>query len=383
MKPLTQPKERQITLKHLYINDQKMIGIKFYPDKLIQTLVKQLPDVKWSQPYGMAYIPNKGNNLDVIFDTFKAVGWINCSNFFPNKPIHAGNESLTVDAYRKRKPRDNWRFCPEEFYQKLEVRMYSMNTAKIYIGMFERFINYYPKVDNLMSLSEIDIKNYLQKLVLEKKSDTYINQSINAIKFYYEVVKEMPNRFYSIERPIKKETLPKVLSKESVLKMISSCRNIKHKCIISLLYSAGLRRNELLQLKIEDIDSDRMLITVRQSKGNKDRITLLSKQLLIELRMYYKAYKPKTYLFEGSDGGLYSPTSVARIIYRAAKNANIQKRVTPHMLRHSFATHLLESGTDLRYIQSLLGHSSSRTTEIYTNVALNGLEKIQNPLDLT
>ena len=140
--------------------------------------------------------------------------------------------------------------------------------------------------------------------------------------------------------------------------------------------------DELINLEISDIDSERMLITVRQSKGKKDRITLFSKKLLEDLRTYYLAHRPKKYLFEGAGGGQYSPTSVARIIYRAAKKAKIQKKVTPHMLRHSFATHLLESGTDLRYIQSLLGHSSSRTTEIYTNVALNGIENIRNPLDL-
>jgi integrase/recombinase XerD len=192
----------------------------------------------------------------------------------------------------------------------------------------------------------------------------------------------MPNRFYEVERPIKKETLPKVISKESVLAMIDTSHNIKHKCIISLLYSAGLRRSELIDLKIEDIDSQRMTIMVKQGKGKKDRLTLLSQRLLLDLRQYFLEYRPKTYLFESPNGGQYSGTSVGKIIDYAAKSAKIKQKVTPHMLRHSFATHLLETGTDLRYIQALLGHSSSTTTEIYTHVATNNLSKIKNPLDL-
>jgi len=164
----------------------------------------------------------------------------------------------------------------------------------------------------------------------------------------------MPNRFYSIERPRKETKLPKVLSKEDVLSMINCTRNLKHKCIISLLYSTGLRRGELLNLKLIDIDSKRMVIRVEGAKGNKDRFTLLSEDLLPDLRKYYKIYQPKKYLIEGQNGGKYSGTSVEKIVMRAAKWGNVKQRVTPHMLRHSFATHLLESGVDLRYIQTLL-----------------------------
>lgn len=242
--------ERSITLKHLTVSGAKMIGIKFYPDKVIHGLIKQLPEKKWSAHYGMVVLPNTSKNLSAIFELFKGVAWVNTSHFFINRPVNAGSEVLSVDSYRKRPRRDDWRYCPEEFYQKLELRRYSLNTARIYISHFERFINYYPEAQNLLELSEPHIKDYLSHLVKKGLSDSYINQSINSIKFYFEVVKEMPNRFYSVERPIKKETVPKVLSRESVLRMLSLCRNIKHRCIIGLLYSAGLRRNELLNLTI-------------------------------------------------------------------------------------------------------------------------------------
>ncbi len=375
-------RERHITLKHLVIGGNRMIGLQFYPDKVIQAMVKKLPEVKWSKQFQMVVLQNNTNNLNAVFDTFKGVAWVNTTSFFVNRPVNTSNEQLSVDTYRQRIHNPNWKYCPEDFYQKLEIRKYALNTAKIYIGMFERFINHYKHIDDPMHISEQQVKQFLQKLVQEKRSDSYINQAINAIKFYFEVVKEMPNRFYDVERPIKKETLPKVISKQSVFRMIDSCTNIKHRCIVSLLYSAGLRRNELRHLQVDDIDSERMSIYIKDSKGGKDRLTLLSRRVLTDLRVYYQQYKPKKYLFEGTDAGKYSETSISKIVSRAASKAGIRKRVTPHMLRHSFATHLLESGTDLRYIQTLLGHNSSKTTEIYTHVAVNGLTSIKNPLDL-
>jgi len=204
---------------------------------------------------------------------------------------------------------------------------------------------------------------------------------VNSIKFYYEAVLGMPNRFYHIERPKKQDTIPKVISKEDIGKMIITINNIKHKCIISLLYSAGLRRSELIDLTLKDIDSKRMVIQIRQGKGYKDRITLLSTNMLVQLRVYYKQWKPKEYLLEGQNGGQYSTTSIQKIVAKAGQQAGVVQKVTPHMLRHSFATHLLEDGVNLRYIQELLGHSNSKTTEIYTRVATTQLSTISSPLD--
>jgi site-specific recombinase XerD len=240
--------------------------------------------------------------------------------------------------------------------QKLELKQYALSTAKTDINLFERLINHFKNWE-LTQIDEEQIRYYLQGLVQQGTSASYLNQMINSIKFYYEVVLEMPNRFYSIERPIKKEKLPKVLSKNDVLSIIQNTNNIKHKCIVSLLYSAGLRRGELINLKLTDIDSERMVINVLQGKGNKDRLTILSTSVLKDLRIYFKKWSPQIYLFEGIRGGKYSPHSVNQLIKAAAKKGKIRKNVTPHMLRHSFATHLLEAGTDLRYIQALLGHS--------------------------
>ncbi len=368
-------KENYITLKHLLIDGERMIGLKFYPNKVIQALVKTLPNPKWSTSYNMVYIPNKHENITLIFNVFRGVSWINCASFFPKKTIKQNNPTLTSVEISTNNSK-----VPQEYINKLILKKYAKSTAKTYISMFEKFMDFY-RNQNINNLNEKDIKNYLLQLSKTDKSSSFLNQSINAIKFYYEVVLQMPNRFYDIERPIKKKTLPKVLSKEAIFKMIQVTTNIKHSCIISLLYSSGLRKSELLNLKLTDIDGKKMTIRIENAKGGKDRITILSKGLVEKLRSYWTEYKTKTYLFEGQKGKKYSAESVSKIIHKASVKAKILKRVTPHMLRHSFATHLLEDGVDLRTIQLLLGHSSIKTTEIYTHITVNSLISIKNPLD--
>lgn len=374
-------RKKYITLKHLFMDNVKYVGLQFYPDKVIQALVKGLPGVKWSNTYGMVYIQNTPSNMQTIFSTFKGVAWINGNAFFDKsgaKPRNSVVQAKTIEKIESSKSNIH---CPKEYMDKLIIKKYSEHTMKSYTALFSSFIHYY-SARKLETIQEDDIQRYLLHLIKLKRSDSYINMSINAIKFYYEIVLGMPNRFYSIDRPRKKEKLPEVLSKEEIVCMIDCTNNIKHRCIVSLLYSAGLRRNELLNLKLTDIDSKRMNIKVVNGKGGKDRYTLLSKTVLEELRVYFKEWKPKVYLFEGPTAKQYSGKSVGEIVRKSALAAKIKKRVTPHMLRHSFATHLLENGTDLRYIQVLLGHSSTKTTEIYTHVATKSFVLIKNPLDL-
>ncbi len=371
---------KSITLYHLMIKNQKKIGIKFTSNRLIESLIKGLPDPKWSAKHSMVYIANTPKHLNLIFTTFKGVAWINYNRFLVNKPINTSNEQVDVTWFRNRKTQPGYRTCPEEYLLKLELKRYANSTVRTYVSFFEIFINHY-KNKELQTINESDIRAFLQKQINRGVSHSYLNQIINAIKFYYEVVLGMPNRFYEIERPRKQSKLPRVISKEEVLNIIENTSNIKHRCIVELLYGSGLRRSELLQLKLIDIDSKRMLIRVEDAKGNKDRVTLLSQRTLENLRIYYKEWRPKTYLFEGMKGGKYSAESVLKIVKNAAIKSGIKQSVSPHVLRHSFATHLLESGVDLRQIQVLLGHSSSKTTEIYTHVATNTFKKIKNPLD--
>ncbi|WP_225036547.1 site-specific tyrosine recombinase/integron integrase [Winogradskyella sp. SM1960] len=371
--------QKSITLKHLLIDGKKCIGLQFNSNKIIESLIKTLPNLAWNKEVQLYYLPNNKRNLDLIFKAFYGVAWINGNYFFKDKIINENNPELNLERYRKRAPKAGFKPCPEAYLLKLELKRYSNNTVKNYVCSFESFINYYYNEDPI-TLNEVDIRKYLQKLIQDGKSNSYINLTINSIKFFYEVVHEMPNRFYSIERPRKEKQLPEVLSKEEIVQIINHTNNLKHRCIVGLLYSAGLRRSELLNLAITDIDSKRMVIKVNNAKGNKDRITVLSPVILKDLKEYYKAYRPKEYLFEGIRGGKYSATSVLSIVSNAAKKAGIVKKVSPHMLRHSFATHLLENGTDLRHIQLLLGHNSTKTTEIYTHVANKSFMEIKDLL---
>lgn len=370
---------KSITLKHLLIDHKKCIGLQYSTNKVLQALVDSLPNCTWSTEYGMFYLPNTKHNLELIFKTFHGVAWVNGNYFFSEKVINQDNPELNLERYRKRLPKKGFKPCPEEYLLKLELKRYSDNTVKNYVSCFEAFINHYYDEDPI-TLNEFDVRKYLQKLIQEKKSNSYINLSINSIKFYYEIVHGMPNRFYSIERPRKVKQLPNVLSKEEIVNIINSTNNIKHKCIVSLLYSSGLRRSELLNLLVTDIDSKRMVVKINNAKGNKDRISILSPSILKDLQSYYKAYRPKTYLFEGRPGTPYSASSVLSLLTAATEKAGIVKKVTPHMLRHSFATHLLENGTDIRHIQLLLGHSSTKTTEIYTHVANRSFMEIKDLL---
>ena len=368
-----------ITLRNLVIDNKKMIGLEYKNNPTIDALVDSLNKVEWSEKFQMKYVEKSKENLDKIYTIFKSVAWVNSKYFFKDKPV---NTLIPEPDYThvKNKRSKYSRKCPNEYIEKLQVLRYSKNTVNTYIPMFEEFINYY-KEKELISLNENDIRTFLLSLVNRGVSHSYQNQSINAIKFYYEIVLGLPNRYYHIDRPRKQEKLPLVLSVEEVQSVIKSVSNLKHKAILITIYSAGLRMSELLELKMSDILSDRKLILIRNGKGGKDRTSLLGTKTLEILRLYYKAYKPEEYLFEGQKGRRYSATSVRKIFKKALINAKIIKPATVHTLRHSFATHLLEKGTNLRYIQTLLGHSSPKTTEIYTRVSTMDIEDIKNPID--
>ncbi len=199
---------------------------------------------------------------------------------------------------------------------------------------------------------------------------------------YFKTCRDTKIEIDKIHRPKRAKVLPNVLSKEEVKKILDAHSNLKHKAMLSMIYSCGLRRSELLNLKFSDIDSKRNIVLLKNAKGKKDRIAPLSPKILAMLRTYYKEYKPKNWLFEGQkQGEQYSEKSLQSVLKQALQKVGITKPVTLHWLRHSYATHLLESGTDLRYIQELLGHSSSKTTEIYTHVSTKNIQQIKSPFD--
>ncbi|HEY5560613.1 MAG TPA: tyrosine-type recombinase/integrase [Clostridiaceae bacterium] len=265
--------------------------------------------------------------------------------------------------------------------ENIKLKGYSFKTKKSYIGQIKRFSSFINK--NLDEISNEDVRKYILFL-LEKEgiSHSYVNQAISSIKFLCNEVLKQNIGIDSMARPKKENKLPNILSFQEVTKVLGVLKNEKHKTILYMIYSAGLRVGEVIKLKIEDIDSQRMLIHVVQGKGRKDRYTLLSKIALTQLRKYYTLYKPEVWLFSGQNSKRYiTERTVEKIFENAIKIAKINKKVSVYCLRHSFATHLFEGGVDLRYIQELLGHASSKTTEIYTHVTQKSLANIQSPLD--
>lgn len=339
----------------------------------VESLIHTFPYYQWDSHNKWWSIPFHENYLEQLKTLVERLGWI----FAFEEETAGQNRVKRLTAFDV----PDYRRCPETFILKLKELRYSERTIVSYKSCFEEFINYYHDYE-IDQIDETMIVNFLRYLVTERRvSISYQNQSINAIKFYFEHVLRGQRKVYRIDRPQADKLLPVVLSEEEVAAILNATPNLKHKAILMTIYSAGLRVGEAVRLRINDIDSKRMQIRVVQSKGRKDRYTLLSKKTLVTLRSYYVPYRPQKWLFEGPDGGPYSDSSIQAILRASVKRAGIKKRVTVHTLRHSFATHLLENGVDLRYIQSLLGHSSSTTTEIYTHVTTKGFDQIVSPLD--
>lgn len=338
---------------------KKVILIQFpYHQDLKIALKKQFPSVRFSRTQKAWYLPD----LPVVRGQL---------GLLPIKPPSAKQRNIhpvNQQAY-------------DDMVAQLDLKAYSPSTKRVYLAEFAHLLQLL-KAKPARDLTETRLKDYFLYCVQElQMKERKMNGKINAIKFYYEKVAHRPKMFFNIPRPKKPVTLPKMLSKKEVKRLFSTVKNQKHSIALQLCYGMGLRVSEVVNLKIKDIDSSRMQVGIRGAKGKKDRYVPLPKSLLPQLREYYKAYRPKEYLLEGQYGGAYSKSSVQHIFKKAMRHAGIHKEIGIHGLRHSYATHLLESGADLRFIQELLGHHSIKTTQVYTNVTQASLSQIVSPLD--
>jgi site-specific recombinase XerD len=291
-------------------------------------------------------------------------------------------QMLMEQSYNKGK---YFKSCPIAFLEYMQLHNYSISTFTTYHNLVLRYINTFKghSLSRINNFEVTEIDNY-HKIWMQKNapSSSLINQSVNAIKLYYKVVSKQIIDLKEIHRPMNNKRLPNIYSREEIKKIIECIENPKHKTMIFLIYSAGLRVSELINMRVEDILVDRKMVFVRRSKGRKDRYTILADSALSMLTKYFIKSKPAKYLIEGQYGGKYSSTSIRNILNAAKRKAKITTPGSVHTLRHSFATHLLENGTDLRYIQELLGHKSSKTTEIYTHVSTLNISQIISPGDL-
>lgn len=269
----------------------------------------------------------------------------------------------------------------DRYLRQLLLMAYSNSTIKTYCQEFLQLL----KVLKAHSVDDLDsdkLRSYFlycsQKL---KLSENLIHSRLNAVKFYFEKVLKRDRLFLDVPRPKKPSLMPEVISANDIKKMLQSVNNSKHSLLLRLCYGMGLRVSEVVNLKVSDIDSSRMQVLIRRSKGKVDRYVVLPKSVLADLRAYYLEFKPKEFLFEGQTSGQYSVRSVQKVFKKAMDTAQIHKKLGVHSLRHSYATHLIEMGTDIRFVQELLGHSNIKTTMIYTHLTDTTKRKIKSPLD--
>ncbi len=337
--------------KRVRYKEQERIAVYFEKNPELILRIKKLKDARWSYSLGAWHVPDNEEN---------------------RKRFKLENTVLRAEKIEK----------VQQFSRWLKSKRYSDNTIKTYSDALKSFLLYY-NTKPVEEMTNEDIITYNNDYILKNQlSASYQNQLVNAVKLFFRTIENKLMQEELIHRPKREKLLPNVLSKEEVKQILNAHGNIKHKAMLSLIYSCGLRRSELLSLTLLDIDSRRNLVLIRKGKGKKDRIVPLSTKILSVLRAYFIVYKPKVWLFEGqTPGEQYSEKSLQSVLKQALEKARIKKPVTLHWLRHSYATHLLESGTDLRYIQELLGHNSSKTTEIYTHVSTKNIQQIKSPFD--
>jgi site-specific recombinase XerD len=341
-------------------NEEPVILISFKYDPELVDEVKKLPGRKWDASLKNWYIPDTRENR-LLLGLPVSIG-------LPSKrdlPKVSEANKPALDALRER----------------LILKGYSRNTQRTYYYEFAQFL-YLLGGHDVNGMDESGIRSYFlycaEKL---KMTECQINSRYNAVKFYFEQVLGRDKFFIDLPRPKMPSQLPKHISAHDIRRLFAAVTNSKHALMLKLCYGMGLRVSEIVNLKVSDIDSGNMQVLVERGKGKKDRYANLPESILGDLRVYYKEYRPTKYLFEGQGGGKYSIRSVQSVFKTAMLKANINKDVGIHGLRHSFATHLLENGTDISYIQQLLGHSDIKTTMIYAKVAQKNLKNVKSPLD--
>ena len=371
----------KVKIKQVVYNQNNIVLFEFKKDeKLIDTFKQQIQDFNWNQELQAWTTPYYPALKKELFQLLRGKYWLDYSGMEMKTPIN--KVQIQTQNPVLSPLTEEHKLHLEKFNQYLLSKRYSPSTIKTYketVSTFLRFFSSKP----ISEINHNDLIVFNNQYIIQKNlSNSFQNQVVNAVKLFFQIVENKKIVVELLHRPRREKKLPNVLSKEEVKAILEAPKNIKHKAMLSLIYACGLRRGELLNLTLKDIQSDRNLLIIRQAKGKKDRVVPISPKLIELLRSYYKEWKPITWLFEGQfPNTQYSEKSLENVLKQSLAKAKITKKVSLHWLRHSYATHLLESGTDLRYIQELLGHNSSRTTEIYTHVSTRNLQLIRSPFD--
>ena len=365
MKPLQHP---IIFLEEKIHRKNNQLLIKFDYDETLISLIRSIQGTSWSKSLKAWYILNTKDNLNIILKLFEKITTVDFSKTGKSVPF-------------KRNLTEEQKQLLNQFYLFLKGKRYSQSTIQTYTFFIADFINFHTKTP-LAELTNRAVELFIETVFMERNySVSSQRQFISALKIFTVFCPQTKIHNLSLERPKKSRILPSVLSQEEVLRIIQLTKNLKHRAIIVLLYSSGLRIGEVTNLLLKNIDIIRRQIKVEKGKGRKDRFVVLATSYLPLLQNYLTTFKPALYFIEGPTGKKYSESSIRKFLFKSVQKAGISKKVTPHTLRHSYATHLLENGVGLRHIQELLGHAKPETTMIYTHVAKKDLLDIQSPLD--
>ena len=374
-------KKKTVTLLPLQHRDNLQIMIKFLYRVEVAEELKLLPGIAWSETQSCYYMLYTLEHKQMLFSFFNDRGYfVDYKKLQFQKPA---KKKVTPNYYAVDKEKlsagdkkNLWKYV-----HYLRGKRYSESTVKTYYQFVLMLVDFTDKPVEQLDYRDFEV--FLEQVIAKGHySISSHRQCVSAIKHFSDLfIGEPLEKDLNILRPKKSRQLPTVLSRNEVLRILQVTKNLKHRVILGLIYSSGLRIGELLTLKLNEIDVDRRQLFVKSGKGKKDRTVILAESIIPLLFNYLNTYMPKVYFVEGQNGGAYSSESIRSFLKKSCKQAGIVKRVTPHTLRHSFATHMLEDGVDLRYIQTLLGHSKPETTMIYTHVTQRDLMKIQSPLD--
>ena len=359
-------------------NEEWQIAIRFEFDLEIKLLLKSLQGIKWSTTKNCYCLTYSHSNKQLLYSRLQA------ANIFVDYTA-----LLDFHPYRKQEIKPEPQFSKtqkkllHEYVAYLRGQRLSESSVRTYYNFVLKLVDFLGKKP-LADLCHRDIELFVEQRIASKDyAISTHRQCISAIKHFLELYRCENIDVAAIKRPAKSRYLPTVLSKEEVISLMRATRNLKHRAILAMIYSSGLRIGELLELKLADIDVLRRQIMIKNSKGRKDRAVVLAESMIPLLNNYLSTYRPGFYFAEGQTGGIYSAQSIRTFLQESCRRAGIKKKVSPHTLRHSYATHMLENGIDLRYIQELLGHSKPETTMIYTHVSRKDIMKIESPLDVT
>jgi integrase/recombinase XerD len=375
----------QIHVSRIFHRGTHAFKLGFVYNAELTSIVKSINGSKWSKTHCSWYIPERKGLLEELFSRFRGKAWLNYKSLKQTEDtVHKETSTATetrASIILCEKISEEQQMLLDRLRNWMQSKRYSKNSIHSYIECLEIFCRWWHNKP-LEGVQAVDLIRFNNEYILAQQlSASYQSHFISAIKLLFNVCKFHQLSEAELIRPKKPKRLPSILSKEEVKRLISSYSNLKHKLMISLIYACGLRCSELLNLKISDIDTFRKIIHIRGAKGMKDRMCPLPQNLIKDLEDYRKANDPKAWLFEGQKGGQYDDRSLANVLQQGLSKVEIVTPASLHTLRHSYATHLLEGGTNLRYIQVLLGHKNSKTTEIYTHVSSNRIENVRSPFD--